>query len=301
MSSSDASSSPHGFTIVRGRGGYRPQQVEAYTAGLSQARDDAWERAARLTVLAKNMEAQAAQLRDTVARLAPQTYEALGGRPRQILALAEAEAAAVREAAREDAQAVTEEAGAEARALREAARAYADELGADADEWVRRRLVEDRATADEARVSARRDVKEWRGEALAALREMRLRCEGLLAEREKEQAERWEAAEREISEREAASDARDAERIAAAEVRLAEAERAYAEVEEGARHGLEDAAARGAEIVAEARLREERCVRETERVLREHGESWDEVRAHMDHVRSSLAALTGRAPAEEAP
>ncbi|MEU1024647.1 hypothetical protein ABZ366_21625, partial [Streptomyces sp. NPDC005904] len=74
-----------------------------------------------------------------------------------------------------------------------------------------------------------------------------------------------------------------------------------AETEEAARHGEEDAQARGAEIVAQARLREERIIRETERVLREHGERWDEVRAHMDHVRSSLAALTGRAPAEETP
>ncbi len=300
MSSSGASPSPHGFTTVRGRG-YRPRQVEAYAAGLSRERDEAWERAARLTVLAKDMEARAEQLRDAVSRLAPQTYETLGERARQILALAEAEAAAVGEAARAQARAETEEADAEAREVREAARAYADEVTAEADEWVRRRLLEDRATADDARISARRDVKEWRGEALAALRETRQRCEGLLAEREKEQAERWEAAEREIAERETAADARDTERIAAAEARLAAAKRAFAETEEAARHGEEDAQARGAEIVAQARLREERIIRETERVLREHGERWDEVRAHMDHVRSSLAALTGRAPAEETP
>ncbi|AZM53698.1 cellulose-binding protein [Streptomyces sp. WAC 01529] len=300
MSSSGAWSSPHGFTTVRGRG-YRPQQVEAYADGLSEERDVAWERAARLTVLAKDMEVQAEHLRDAVSRLAPQTYETLSGRARQILALAEAEAAEVRQAARAAAQAVTEEAEAGARGVREAARAYADEVAADADEWVRRRLLDDRATADDARISARRDVKEWRGEALAALREMRQRCEGLLAEQEKEQAERWEAAEREIAEREAVSDARDAERIAAAEARLSEAKRAFAEVEESARHGQEDAAARGAEVIAEARVREDRVTRETERLLREHGERWDEVRAHMDHVRSSLAALTGRTPAEETP
>ncbi|NUR64679.1 MAG: cellulose-binding protein, partial [Streptomyces sp.] len=34
------------------------------------------------------------------------------------------------------------------------------------------------------------------------------------------------------------------------------------------------------------------------RVLREHGERWDDVRAHMDLVRNSLTTLTGRAPAE---
>lgn len=74
MSSSGASSSPHGFVTVRGRG-YRPEQVEAFAAGLSRERDGAWERAARLTVLAKDMEVEAEHLRDAVSRLAPQTYE----------------------------------------------------------------------------------------------------------------------------------------------------------------------------------------------------------------------------------
>ncbi|MFI1679216.1 cellulose-binding protein [Streptomyces sp. NPDC020607] len=300
MSSSGASSSPYGFVTVRGRG-YRPEQVEAHAAGLSQERDGAWERAARLTVLAKDMEMEAEHLRDVVSRLAPQTYETLSERARQILTLAETEAAAVRESAAAEAQAVTEDAEAGAREVRESARAYAERVGADAEERAGRRLQADRATADETRIAARQDVKAWRGEALAALREMRQRCEGLLAEQEKEQGERWEAAERETAEREAASDARDAERVAAAEARLSEAKRAFAEAEESARHRQEDAEARGAEIVAEAVLCEERVTRETERILREHGERWDEVRAHMDHVRSSLATLTGRAPAEETP
>ncbi|MET8688343.1 cellulose-binding protein [Streptomyces sp. NPDC004732] len=300
MSSSGASSSPYGFVTVRGRG-YRPEQVEAYAAGLSGARDGAWERAARLTVLAKDMEAEAEHLRDAVSRLAPQTYETLGERARQILTLAETEAAALRETAAAEAQALTGEAEAGAREVREAARDHAERVGAAADERAGQRLHADRATADETRISARQDVKAWRGEALAALREMRQRCEGLLAEQEKEQGERWEAAGREAAEREAASDARDAERVAAAEARLSEATRAFAEAEESARHRQEDAEARGAEIVAEAVLSEERVTRETERILREHGEQWDEVRAHMDHVRSSLAALTGRAPAEETP
>ncbi|MDV9202423.1 cellulose-binding protein, partial [Streptomyces sp. Wh19] len=82
--------------------------------------------------------------------------------------------------------------------------------------------------------------------------------------------------------------------------RLEEARRALAETEEAARHGQEDAEARAAELIAEARVREERVVRETERIVREHEEGRDEVQAHMAHVRNSLAALTGRvAPAED--
>lgn len=291
--SSGSTASEHGFVVVRGRG-YRPEQVDAYALDLSQDRDDAWERAARLTVLAKEMEVEAERLRDVVARLAPQTYETLSERARNILALSEAEAAAVRESAEDDVRRVTEEADAQARGVREAARAYADEILGEAEERARQRLLAGRAAADEARIAARRDVKEWRGEALAALRETRKRSAGLLEEQEKEHAERREAAEREIAEREAEAQAAEASLVAAAEARLSEAKRAFAEAEESARHGQEDAEARGAELVAAARAREEGIARETERMLREHGEEWDEVRAHMEHVRSSLAALTGR-------
>lgn len=83
-----------------------------------------------------------------------------------------------------------------------------------------------------------------------------------------------------------------------AEAALAEAERALAEAEEAARLEQEGATARAAEVLAEARVREERIVRETERVLGEHGERWDDVRAQMEQVRTSLMTLTGRAPVE---
>ncbi|MFD9909919.1 cellulose-binding protein [Streptomyces sp. NPDC059063] len=290
---SGSGASPHGFVSVRGRG-YRPEQVEAYADALSRDRDAAWERAARLTVLARDMGEEAARLGEAVGRLAPQTYETLGQRAQYLLALSEEEAAAVREAAAAYARETEERAGAEAGAVRDAARAFADAVRADADERARQRLLADRATADEIRIGARRDVKEWRGEALAALREMRQRTGALLAEQEKDHRERWEATEREIAECEAAADAREAALVAAAEARLSDAKRAFAEAEEAARHRQEDAAARAAESVARARVTEERIGRETERLLREHGERWDEVRAHMDHVRSSLASLTGR-------
>ena len=51
-------------------------------------------------------------------------------------------------------------------------------------------------------------------------------------------------------------------------------------------------------MIAEAAGREERIARETERMLREHEESREEMQAHMAHVRNSLTTLTGRAAAE---
>ncbi|MGV9897336.1 cellulose-binding protein, partial [Streptomyces tendae] len=64
---------------------------------------------------------------------------------------------------------------------------------------------------------------------------------------------------------------------------------------EAAGRRQEEARARAAEVVAEARVRQERIARDTERVLREHGERWDELQAHMASVRSNLHSLTGRA------
>jgi hypothetical protein len=47
-------------------------------------------------------------------------------------------------------------------------------------------------------------------------------------------------------------------------------------------------------LLAEAHARAEGIARETERVLRDHAERREEVQTHMDHVRASLSALTGR-------
>ncbi|MER5944808.1 cellulose-binding protein [Streptomyces sp. NPDC001904] len=297
---SASGASAYGFVVTRGRGvrGYRPEQVEAFAAGLSRERDDAWERAARLTVLHKEMEAEAERLRAAVERLAPQTYATLGKRAQYLLELVEEETAAVRHAGRSDAQSVAEAAERDGGELRDAAQAHADEVRGAAEERARQREAATRAAADEVRIAARREVKETRSEALEALREMRRRCEAVLADQAAEQAERIDALEREDARRGTAADEWEAAAVAEAEARLSEAKRALAEAEEAARHRQEDAEASGAELVAQARARAERIGRETDGVLREHTEVRDEMRAHMDHVRSSLAALTGRAPAD---
>ena len=204
---SSASVSPHGFGAVRGRG-YRPEQVDAYAAALSRDRDAAWERAARLTVLAREMETEVAELRETVAQLPPQTYETLGEGARRLFQLAQEEAGAVREGAGLEAQRLSEAAQARATGVRDAAQAHADAVRADAEERARHRLLAARAEADEIRISTRREVKEGRGEALGALREVRRRTSAMLAEQAKEFAERWEEFERVEAERVAAAEGR---------------------------------------------------------------------------------------------
>ncbi|MFI6022452.1 cellulose-binding protein [Streptomyces sp. NPDC051287] len=294
---SSASVPPYDFVTGRGRG-YRPDQVDTFLVALSQDRDDAWERAARLTVLAKDMEAESARVRAVVEQLPPQTYELLGDRAARIFRLVTDEAAALRDGAR---RALTEgvvEAAESAENERCTAGEEADALRADTEERARHLLLAAQAEAEEIRITARLEVKEQRGEALAALREMRQRTAAMLAEQAAEHAERWSEEDREEAARAAALETETADRLARAEAALAEATRAVAEAEEWQHSSQEAAQVRAEEILAEARAREERIARDTERVLREHGETWDDVQAHMDHMRDSLMTLTGRATAE---
>ncbi|WP_191873585.1 cellulose-binding protein [Streptomyces filipinensis] len=294
---SSASTSPHGFVTVRGRG-YRTDQVDAFLEVLSRDRDAAWERAARLTVLAKDMEAEAARMREVVAQLPPQTYESLGGRARRLFQVVLEEAADLRERTRHDAHRQAVQAEVRADSARRRAQAAANALRMTADEYARQRLVAARAEADAIRIGARRAVKEERRERLAGLREVRERAAALEAELSRKQAERWAEVEREEAERIAALDARYADRASRADAALADAERALAEAEEFARRSQEEARARATDIIVAARMHEERLARETDQVLREHGDAWDHVQAHMDEARSDLISLTGRATLE---
>ncbi|MDX3645002.1 cellulose-binding protein [Streptomyces sp. MB09-02B] len=289
---SSAPTAPHDFEFDVVRRGYRPDEVDAHAAALSRDRDAAWERAARLTVLAREMGTDLDLLRETVAGLRPQTYEALGGRARELFELGVAEGEAVREGGRDDARRIVADAEEAGQRLRGAAQAYADKVRGEAEERARQVLLAAQTEADELRIEARRVVKEGRGEALATLRETRERAEGMLTELQKEYDARVAGIEREVAEREAAFDAGLADRAARAEAELVAAERGFAEAEADVVRMGEEAEERAAEALAEARRREEWVARETERVLREHGERWDEVRAHMDCIRESLSALT---------
>ncbi|GLF99352.1 coiled-coil domain-containing protein [Streptomyces yaizuensis] len=298
---SAASVSPHGFTVVRR--GYRTDTADARVLALSRERDAAWERVARLVVLAKELEAEAERLRGVVGELEPQTYEGLGERAREVFVLSEEEAAELRADALAEAGSVREAAesdgfrmGAESREAAEAVRSAAD---AEAEET----LAGARAEAERLVAEAVAEAGRERADAVEGWQETRQRAEALLAGLETQQAERWEADGLELAARAADHERRLDELTTRAEDVLDGTKRALAETEESTRHGQEDAEARAAEIVAQARLAEERTGRETERVLGEHEEAREQIHAHMDHIRNSLAALTGRGgdekPAEE--
>ncbi|MEU0634444.1 cellulose-binding protein [Streptomyces sp. NPDC005989] len=296
---SSAPVSAHGFVGGRGRG-YRPEQVDRAVTGLSAERDAALDEMSRLTALVEELSAESVRLGEVVAGLAPQNYESLGERAQQILALAKSEAESLRGAAQEAAQALRDAADEAGRELRASARADAEAMRAAAVTHADETLAAAKGAADEAVAEAREEAAEVREQAQAMMAETGRRTESVLAYQEQEHSERWQAAELELAGAEAVQAAHHDELTEQAEARLEEARRALAETEEAARHGQEDAEARAAELIAAARVSEERVVRETERIVREHEEGRDEVQAHMAHVRNSLAALTGRvAPAED--
>ncbi|OEV07515.1 hypothetical protein AN219_32085, partial [Streptomyces nanshensis] len=122
--------SPHAFAVVRGRG-YRPEQVDRAMAVLIGQQEEDRGRMAELAALETELTAEAERLRGIAESLPPQTYECLGDRARRLLALAEDEAADVREATGADVARTRAEAEAHAEAVRAAAEEEAELLRAE--------------------------------------------------------------------------------------------------------------------------------------------------------------------------
>jgi DivIVA domain-containing protein len=283
------------FGTARGRG-YRPDQVDRFLDELSEDRDAAWERAARLTVLANEMDAECAALREAVDTLPPPSFEALGPGAQELMHLVQDEATAVRHRAEAEAQFAHDAADAARLALLDEARAAAQARLAVAEEHVQRVLGEARAAAGALRAEAEREAALVLGEAQRTLDAARHDADRTLSELGKEHREQLDAVHHEIAERDAGTDSRMGELTSYAESFAHEAERALAGAQADARRRQADAEAAAAELLAQARVREERIRREAERELREHEVRREEIRGHLAHVRSSLAALTGREP-----
>ncbi|MEV6568833.1 cellulose-binding protein [Streptomyces kronopolitis] len=262
--------------------------------GLSVDRDSCWERAARLTVLANEMEAELTELRNHVAQLPPQTFESLGSEARLIFTTAQSEGSRLRAGAERDARQAGKEAAAYSDEVRDAAERAAYTLRTEAEAWGRRTEEAARGEAAELAVTAAQEAAELRDDAAEALAQVRARTAQLLCDQEKRQSQEWDAAGQEIAEREAETDRLLTDLDARGKDARADAQRRYAEAEEEARYQKEDADGRAAGMLAQARAEAERIERATERIVAGHDAERAEVRVHMAHVRTSLAALTGK-------
>ncbi|SDN87636.1 DivIVA domain-containing protein [Actinacidiphila guanduensis] len=282
-----------GFAPARGRG-YRPDQVDRFLDELSEDRDAAWERAARLTVLANEMEAECAALRRQVEALGPADFATLGPGAQELLQMVEEEAAAVRERAEVEAQYARDAADTARRTLQDEARAAASARLAAAEEQAQRVLDEACGQAAEILGSARSEADSVRGGAAAALDAVRQQAGQDAAAADTEQRGRLQSLEHELAEQQAVVEGRLNGLLADAERRLAEAQRERSAAEDMLRRRQAEADARADQLIEQARLHEERVRREAERVLREHEQHRDEVRAHLAHIRATLAGITGR-------
>lgn len=293
-----STSSPHGFVAVRR--GYHPAQVDARVLDLQEERDAADQRAAKLTLLARQLTEEAERLGRAVAALQPDTYATLGDRAGELLATVEEEAADIREAAERDAQRTTATAHTDAATTRDTAHDAAGRLREAAETAARQTLHASRADAERILEAAHADAGKIRDEAAETLRDTTERCAALLESRQQEHAGAHDALTRELHARETTLETRLTDLDTRAQKALDTARRAHTEAEEAARHRQEDAEAQAAGILAQARAEATRIDRATDRVLREHAEAADELNAHMAHVRSTLAALTGKTEPEPA-
>src|SRR5882672_5036152 len=137
-SNTTASAAARGrFDIVRTRG-YRPDQVDRFLDELSEDRDAAWERAARLTVLANEMDAECGALQKQVEALTSSAYDALGSGAQELLRLVEEESRAVRDRAETEAQYARDAADTARRTLQDETRAAAAARLAAAEDQAQR-------------------------------------------------------------------------------------------------------------------------------------------------------------------
>src|SRR5579884_3884760 len=219
------SSTPHGFTAVRR--GYRPEQVDRFVSRLCEERDAAWERAARLTVLAKEMADEAARLRAAAEALGPASYESLGEGAQELLRLVEEEAAEVAGQAGAEAARIVADAEAAARARREEARQAAHRERAAAEEWAADHVAQVREQAAELRGAAQAEADGLREEGEALLDRVRADLALMAARQETAHRERLDAWRKELAGRTAAADRRVAELAERAERLLDEAQQEH--------------------------------------------------------------------------
>lgn len=285
--------SPHGFSVVRGRG-YRPAQVDERVTALTRECAELREQDGRLAVLLRELSEETERLRGVVATLPEPTFEPLGERAQLILREAEAETAEIRRLAVADVAglraAAREDGQARCTRAEEAAESRRARVRARAKDTVRQA----RTRARELVAAARREAAETEELGRARLAEVRRRGAALLRNQQRDQRGRGEAFTRELARREAETQTSVTALAERGERTWAAARRAYAEAEEAARHQREDAEARAGELLAEAAVRAERTGRETERLLRRNEERGAELHEHLVRVQGTLAELTGR-------
>lgn len=287
------------FTTVRR--GYDPAEVERAVGQAQAEADDLRRRLEAAEAAAEAARSEAAASREAlIAREAQQpdapTYEHLGERIGQILSLAEAEAAEIRDRVVGEVETLRKEAEQEVGALRADADRYAEETRRDADADGARILADARKAADGERDAAERDASARRAEAEALHEDQRAKAAQAAADFETTLAERRQKATAEFQAQQAAIQAELDAMAARNKDTEATLERNRREAEERIARMLADAEERSTTMVAEARASADRVRAESERELAAAGQRRDSINAQLSNVRQMLATLSGTVP-----
>lgn len=275
--------------------GYDPIQVDRRLEELSIAVQEAARQRDQLAQRVEGLEAERAK-RGEEAPAAPANFEHLGERVGQILALAEAEAAELREAGSAEVAARHAEVAEQIGLIKGEADRYAVGVRSDADTEAARIIEDARRLADERIDGAERDAAARLQEAEAIYEEQRARSAKIAADFETTLAARRMAAEAEFAKAMGEANAQLEEASRLVDQARADAEALQDDASREARRMLDDAELQANTIVNEAKALAARVRADSDRELAAATQRRDSINAQLSNVRQMLATLTGTAP-----
>jgi len=276
--------------------GYEPAQVDRRLEELSIAvHEAARQRDDLLHRLSALEEARARQGLEE-AWPEPATYEHLGERIVQMLTLAEAEAAAIKQRGAQEINSMQAELSELAGRIRAEADRYAASVRGDAETDAARIIEDARQVADERMEGAEREAAARIQEAEAIYEEQRARSAMTAADFESTLASRRKAAEAEFTQSLEEANARLEESHDLVDRARVEAERLTSEAAHEARRIIEHAELQASTIVSDAKTMAARVRADSERELSAATQRRDSINAQLANVRQMLATLTGTTP-----
>ncbi|MFK0190375.1 hypothetical protein [Kitasatospora sp. NPDC090308] len=285
--------SQYGFTPSRR--GYAPDQVDAAVTALSRARDEAWERLSVLGGGLREMEKRLADIQQAAEEAPDPDFGELSDQAAALLGIALNEADAIHAKAKragEDARDAAHEAG---EAAARAAEEYAAKLREETDQFVRRTDERSRAEAERIRAEADAEARALVHAATGHAARVRVAAANASEQSEATLAERRRKADEDFTAAEAAADAAVAKVTAAADARVKEAEQHREAMLAEARRLDTEAQAKADAALGAAREKAARIKAASEREQADFTKRLDKVQTHLDHIKGTLASLTGAA------
>jgi cell division septum initiation protein DivIVA len=275
--------------------GYEPAQVDKRLEELSIAVQEAARQRDDLYLRVQTLEQEKARTAEN-APAAPVTYEHLGERVGQILALAEEEAAELRRLGAQEVAARQAELGEQMGRIKGEADRYAAGVRSDADTEAARILEDARRLADERIDGADRDAAARLQEAEAIYEEQRARSAKIAADFETTLAARRKSAEAEFAAQLGEANSRLDEATRLVDLARSDGETLQTEAAREARRLVDDAELQAATVVNDAKALAARVRADSDRELSAATQRRDSINAQLGNVRQMLATLTGAAP-----